>query len=151
MKSWQLISPPSLSTATDLADDLNNLGILLRERGVLRDAEQAYRRAIELGEQLVTEFSNPDVQINLAASYHNLGNVVRDQASRRIRWRPMTEPSRFLAPSWRRINSSKTPACSCTTPAGTEPMPLGQLGKHAEAIRIGNVPMTWTTGAEGRA
>jgi hypothetical protein len=63
-----------------LADIYNDLGASLRDGKQFIEAEKAIREAIALGEKVAAEQpENPQHLINLAASYHNLGNVVRDQ------------------------------------------------------------------------
>jgi serine/threonine protein kinase len=66
--------------ASDLADDYNNLGALLRDQKDLASAEEAFRQAVALGEQATAgDPRSLPFQIKLAASYGNLGNVVRDR------------------------------------------------------------------------
>jgi serine/threonine protein kinase/tetratricopeptide (TPR) repeat protein len=119
----------------DLADDLNDLGILLRERGEFKEAEQIYRRAVDLGEKLVSEYRLPDLQINLAARYHNLGNAVRDQErpadSLAFYQKAITLLDAILAKDRQYDDARVFLRNACWDRANA----LGQLGKHGEAIK----------------
>jgi serine/threonine protein kinase len=71
--------PAQRAYRSDLADDHNNLGVHLRLRKEPVKAENAFRKAIVQGETLLETSDSPLYRVNLAASYHNLGNVLRDQ------------------------------------------------------------------------
>jgi len=56
----------------DVATGYNNLGALLQDQGKYAEAEQLFRRAIEIDENA---FGNPVV----AKNYNNLAGLLRDQ------------------------------------------------------------------------
>jgi tetratricopeptide (TPR) repeat protein len=61
-----------------LALSHNNLGILLRDTGRPREAEEAYRRALSLQQELAAgRPAVPDYRRELAGSYYNLGTLLR--------------------------------------------------------------------------
>ena len=63
-----------------LAKSYFNLGILLHQMGKLPEAEEAYRQAIALHEQLAAEDPDAiDYRRDLADDYNNLGAVLRDR------------------------------------------------------------------------
>jgi serine/threonine protein kinase len=119
----------------DLADDLNNLGVMVSERGAFKEAEEVYRRAVELGEKLVSENRHPDVQINLAASYHNLGNAVREQGraadSLAFYDNAIARLDPIVAKNQQFDDARSFLHNACWDRANA----LGQLGKHAEALK----------------
>jgi eukaryotic-like serine/threonine-protein kinase len=64
----------------DLADSVNNLGVLLRDKPDLPGAEKCFRQAIVLGEALVSEEPRlTTYKTRLAAILSNLANAIRDQ------------------------------------------------------------------------
>src|SRR5262249_52741013 len=59
---------------------VNNLAVVLRDRGQRAEAEKAFRRAAELHEELVREFDDPPrYRQEAALSWTNLGNLLRNQ------------------------------------------------------------------------
>ena len=58
----------------ELASSHNNLGILFKDTGRLKEAEAAYAEALVLQKQLAADFPNqPDLRNHLAGTYVNLG------------------------------------------------------------------------------
>src|SRR5205823_501738 len=61
----------------ELAEGHNNVGILLRGKGLLKDAEAAYAEARAIQKQLVAEFPNrPEFRQVLADGHNNLGELL---------------------------------------------------------------------------
>jgi tetratricopeptide (TPR) repeat protein len=117
----------------ELADDYINLGALLRDRQKLAEAEKAFREAVTLGEKVADEV--PDFlqyRINLAASYHDLGNAVRDRGDARSSLDWYGKAIELLDP----INPRPDDATTFLRNAHWDRAnALGQLGKHAEAVK----------------
>jgi serine/threonine-protein kinase len=62
----------------ELAASHNNLGMLLHDARGLKEAENAYRSAVNVFRQLVVDFpTDPVYQAELAKSYNNLGKLLR--------------------------------------------------------------------------
>ncbi len=117
----------------ELARDYNNWGTLLRDEKDLAGAEKALRDAVALGEKAAAAApAARQDKINLAAGYHNLGNIVRDQRDPKtaLTWyakavavleqinpRPADATEYLRNAHWDRANA------------------LGQLGRHAEAVK----------------
>ncbi len=129
---------------SDLAADLNNLGVLVRDRQELSQAEKIYREAIALWEKLVLESPNIiDYQINLAYGYHNLGNAVRDQGNLKAALPWYDKAAKLLNPIHPRP-ASATFALRSVSWDGA--MAYGLLGRHSQAIRLWQTAFNLDTG-----
>jgi serine/threonine protein kinase len=74
-------SPHEPGYEHDLADTLNSLGRVLANARRVREAEEAYRGAIQLHQRLVEVSRVPAYRDALARHHHNLGNLLaRDPA-----------------------------------------------------------------------
>ena len=73
-RSWPTTTPPSPTSASDLASSHNNLGSLLSSTGKPAEAEAEYRKALAIQQKLADD--NPavtDFRSSLANSHNNLG------------------------------------------------------------------------------
>jgi serine/threonine protein kinase len=133
LKKAASASPTVPRYQIDLANGYNNMGVLLKELSRPVEAKEACDLAIKLQMSFKEQYpAVGEYQIGLAGTYHNLGNLVRDQNKPResLEWYEkaiallevqdpsLDNASLFLRnASWDRANA------------------LGQLGKHAEAIK----------------
>ena len=112
----------------ELAEAHNNWGVHMRDQQEFVEAQKACRQAISLGEALLAEI--PGYRINLAASYHNLGNVVRDQGDAKAALPSYGKAITLLDPIQPRpADATLFLRNACWDRANA----LGQLGRHAEA------------------
>jgi serine/threonine protein kinase len=82
-----------------LADHLNIAGVHFFEQRDLEMAEKFYRAAITLGEKVAqTDPGVDQYRINLAYSYHNLGNAVRDQGKPEAAMSSYNQVAKLLMP-----------------------------------------------------
>lgn len=75
--------PACMSVGADCRNALSSvygmLGLVLREKGRLADAEQAYRRCVELMELERAKLEHsPEYRHNLACAYNSLGGLLKD-------------------------------------------------------------------------
>jgi tetratricopeptide (TPR) repeat protein len=57
----------------------SNLGWVFQSAGRMKEAEAAFRDALVLQKQVVSDFPNrPEFRLELATSYNGLSNVLRD-------------------------------------------------------------------------
>jgi serine/threonine protein kinase/tetratricopeptide (TPR) repeat protein len=122
---------PDAAYQRELADVYNDLGVLLRDGKELVKADKAYREAVALGEKAAA--AEPDrlqYRINLAASYHNLGNIVRDQGDPRAALALYGKAIGLLNPiKPRPADATVFLRNACWDRANA----LGQVGRHADA------------------
>jgi serine/threonine protein kinase/tetratricopeptide (TPR) repeat protein len=117
----------------ELADAYNDLGTMRRDARDYEGAARAIREAVRLGEKAAaTARHNLGFRINLAAGYHNLGNLVRDGGDPKTALGWYTKAIKELDPiSPRPDNATEYLRNAHWDRANA----LGQLGKHADAVK----------------
>ncbi len=129
------------------ADQYNNTGVVLFARKDLKMAENFYRAAITLGEKIADlEPGVAQYRVNLAYSYHNLANALRDQGSVKdaLTWyQKAAKTLNAIIPRPPDATLALRYACWDTANA------LGQLGRHAKAIQFWRNAITLDDGTDG--
>src|SRR5262249_146553 len=133
-----------------LAIALNDLGVILRERRQPAAAAAVYRRAIEIGKQLTAEFPDrPGHQCYLGATYGNLGNIVRDQGevAAALTWYDKAIEALDPIQAQRRAGSARFFLRNVHWDRANA---LGQLGRHAEAVKGWQRALELDDGRDGK-
>src|SRR5262249_42119157 len=120
----------------ELAGSHNNLGYLLQGRGRLKEAEEAYRQALDIRQKLARDFpAVPGYRQDLGGTYGNLGNLERDNSHPQAALAWYAKALATLQPLLDRDSRQRTTQLSLRNVHWGRARVLGVLGRHAEAVK----------------